>query len=105
MALFSLTDSNFNQGIVSAPTVLVDFYSETCPPCKTFRPIFEKVAQRHPGANFGVVNYEQAPNAVEAVDIHSVPTMIVFRGGQEVQRHLGVMSEAQLEAFVRGLGV
>jgi thioredoxin-like negative regulator of GroEL len=105
MPLFSLVDQNFRQGIVSAPVVFVDFYSLTCGPCAVFRPIFERVAQRHPGAGFGVVNYEQAPDEVETLDIHSVPTLIVFRGGQEVQRHTGVMNEAQFETFVRGYGV
>lgn len=95
-----LNDSNFKESTRNG-TVVVDFYATWCGPCKTLAPIFEKVsADMGNKAKFYKVDVDQAPNALSAASIQSLPTIVLFKDGVEVKRTTGAPSESALRNFI-----
>jgi thioredoxin 2 len=87
----------------TAHPVVVDFWAPWCGPCRMVAPELERVAAANAGRLIVVkVNTDQVEELGERFRIRSIPTMAVFRGGQEVARTTGAMPADQIEAFIRG---
>lgn len=79
--------------------VLVDFYATWCPPCKQQRPVVEKLAAQYAGrVLFVAVDVDKSPQLANQYQIEAVPTLIIFRGGEQVWRKTGLTDEKQLRA-------
>ncbi|MCP5067311.1 MAG: thioredoxin [bacterium] len=92
--LKSVTDDTFDAEVVDATQpVIVDFWATWCVPCKTIAPCLEKLADRFEG-RVRVVKIEAEGNARTAarLQVRSVPTVVAFKNGQEVERQTGVRS-------------
>ncbi len=88
-----LTNANFDEVIVNSDIpVIVDFWAPWCGPCKMMAPNFEKAAAEFPlKALFTKVNTENEQNLGARFNIRSIPTIIVFKGGREVERVSGAL--------------
>lgn len=98
-----LNDASFHTHINKSDIpVVVDFWASWCGPCKMMAPEFQKVAEQlEPTARFAKVNTEVAQQTAAQFGIRSIPTMIIFKNGQEVARQAGAMHAAQIAQWVK----
>jgi len=91
MAL-QITDSNFDEVVKQASLpVMVDFWAEWCGPCKLIGPVVEELSGELEGkAVIGKLNVDDNPKVSVDYGIRSIPTLLIFKDGQLVDRHVGV---------------
>lgn len=101
MALQHLTDSTFDAAISAAPLALVDFWATWCGPCKIVGPVVEKLADDYDGRVLvGKVEADSETALSERYGISSIPTLILFKNGAEIERRVGVVPEAALREIL-----
>lgn len=95
MAEVTVTDKNFDAEVVKAAVpVLVDFWAVWCGPCQMQNPILEEVVKEYEGkVKVGKLNVDENPNSAAKYGIMSIPTMIIFNGGNIVKQMIGVQSK------------
>ena len=82
--------------------VVIDFWAPWCGPCRSMAPEFEKAAgMLEPAVRLAKVNTEVAQNLAQRLNIRSIPTMALFRGGREIARHSGAMGAGAIASWVR----
>ncbi len=98
MAVVTLTDDNFQDEVLneSDKAVLVDFWAPWCGPCQMMGPILDDVAQEADFAKVGKLNVDENPNTAGQYGVMSIPTLIIFKGGQPVKQLVGVQSKEAL---------
>lgn len=97
--VIEFTDGNFDQEVIQAGgAVLVDFWAPWCAPCHAIAPHIDALAQEYQGkAKVGKVNVDEAPNVAMRYAVRSIPTVLVFKGGEVVAQHVGAVGKAHLE--------
>ena len=101
MALETLTAENFNEKISASPIAIIDFWAPWCGPCKSFAPIFEKVAEENPDILFGKVNTEEEQAIAGEFQIRSIPTVMVIKEGIIVFNQAGMLPEEALKDIIQ----
>lgn len=92
-----LTKENFDTEIAGETPILVDFWATWCPPCKMLMPIIEQLANESDGSyRIGKVNVDDSPELAMRYGVQNIPTMIVFKNGEEVNRAVGVRPKAAI---------
>ncbi|MDR3623786.1 MAG: thioredoxin [Chlamydiales bacterium] len=96
-----VTDDNFAASI-AAGVVLVDFYADWCGPCRMLAPVIDKVAVAMKGqAKVVKLDTDQAEKTAASLQITSIPTLILFKEGKEVDRVVGLKDEQALLAMIK----
>ncbi|WP_270166391.1 thioredoxin [Paenibacillus sp. SYP-B4298] len=100
MAAVVLTKDNFNSSIESGVT-LVDFWAPWCGPCKMQLPIVEELAGELAGqATIGKINVDEEPELASQFGVMSIPTLILFKDGQPVDKMVGLQSKDALKGKI-----
>ncbi|MCE9525399.1 MAG: thioredoxin [Planctomycetales bacterium] len=96
------TDANFKSEVLEATgPVLVDFWAPWCGPCRRIAPMIDELAAENLGAaKIGKVNIDENAGSAEEYGVTSIPTLIVFKGGQPVQRWVGIPAKTQLQSVL-----
>lgn len=88
---FHVTDSNFEQTISTNKTVLIDFWATWCGPCRALAPTIVELAKEYSGKILiGKLDVDENPATAEKFQVFSIPTMILFKDGKEVDRLVGL---------------
>ena len=94
----NVTDQSFKELLAEGKPVVVDFWATWCGPCRMMSPIVDKMAEKFEGRVLvGKLNVDENPESCEAYGIMSIPTMLFFKNGELVDRHVGACPEATLE--------
>jgi len=95
---FHVTDANFEETIKKNKVVFIDFWATWCGPCRALAPTIEEVAKEYAGkAVIGKLDVDENPATAEKFQVFSIPTMIVFKDGQEVERLVGLCPKRNIE--------
>ena len=93
---------NWDQEVLqNSGVTVVDFWAEWCGPCRVFTPIVEQLSEKMADrASVGNLNVDQNSDIASDSGIRGIPTVIIYKGGKEVQRKSGVIQLAELENMV-----
>ena len=95
------TESQLGKILEEADTVIIDFWSPVCPPCKAFAPVFEEASCRHPGVSFCKVNTRDEEELSGAFEVEHIPTLVVIRDRVLVASQPGYLQAEQLDDLLR----
>ncbi len=100
--VIEVTTANFESEVLQSDRpVMLDFSATWCGPCKMLAPIIENVASKHEGVKVAKLDIDQVPDVANKYRVQSVPTVLIFKGGKEVARQVGLVPEAKLVDLVR----
>ena len=106
MTTLELTEGNVEDTLKGDGIVLIDWWASWCGPCRSFAPVYEAAAERHPDITFAKVDTEAEQALAGSAGIRSIPTIMAFRDGIMVFRQAGALPDAVLEDLIgqiRGL--
>ena len=91
-----INSDEFDSIIKGDKPVMVDFFADWCGPCRMVAPIVGKIADEHPEYVIGKVNVDEEAELAKAFGVMSIPTLVVLKGGQLVNKAIGSKNEAQI---------
>lgn len=100
--IVEITVDNFESEVIKSDIpVLIDFWAAWCGPCRAIAPIVEKLSESYAGkAKFGKLNVDDHGEIAGRFGINSIPTLLLFNGGQLVDRVIGAVPAATIEAML-----
>ncbi len=102
MSVITITNENFEAEVMSATEpVLVDFWATWCGPCRMLSPVVDKLAEEFEGkVKVGKINVDEQQELAARFGIMTIPTLLVFKGGEIVEKSVGVKPQGALAAML-----
>jgi thioredoxin 1 len=100
MPVLELNQQNFESTVVGNKMVIIDFWAPWCGPCRSFAPVFEAAAEKHPDVVFGKINSDDEQAIAGHFGIRSIPTLLVFREQIIVFMQAGALPASGLESVL-----
>jgi thioredoxin 1 len=99
----TLTGGNFEAEVIKSPVpVLIDFWAAWCNPCKMIGPFIEEIAKAYAGRlKVGKVNVDEEGDLAARHEVVSIPTLIVYKGGEIAGKRIGAAPKRDIEALVK----
>lgn len=99
--ILSLDTSNFSDALQGDQPILVDFWAEWCGPCRMVAPVLDELADERDGKlRIGKVNVDNNQELAVQFQVQSIPTFLIFKDGQVVDRMMGAMPKSAFEKFI-----
>ena len=102
MSVLKVTQNNFEEVKNSDRPVLIDFYADWCGPCRMVSPIVDAIAEENPQYLVCKVNVDEEPDLAGEFGVMSIPTLVVMKNGEVVNRASGARPKAQIIAMIEG---
>ena len=101
-AVKQISDSDFDTAVLKSPTpVLIDFWAPWCGPCRIVGPVVDELSGEYQGKVAMVkINVDENPMVAQQLGVSSIPTLMIFKGGQLADRVLGALPKAELKKFI-----
>jgi thioredoxin 1 len=95
---FEFTDANFQEEVMDSNGVaVIDFWAEWCGPCRIIAPVIQELSQEYEGkAKIGKLNVDHNPEISYKFNIRSIPTILILKNGEVVDRHVGTTTKKVL---------
>lgn len=103
MSIIEVTQATFeNEVLKSDVPVLADFNAGWCGPCRAMKPMLEELAETNPGFKIVSIDIDAEDELAEDYDVSSIPCLVVFKGGEEVNRSVGLIAKDAIAELVEG---
>lgn len=89
--MLHFTQKSMDEALAQGKLMMVDFWADWCGPCRMLGPVIEKLADRYPHVAVGKVNVDEEQELALRYGVMSIPTVIFFKDGKEIDRKVGVM--------------
>jgi thioredoxin 1 len=104
MGVPEFDDKNFDSEVLqSSQPVLVDFWAPWCGPCRQIAPLIEQLAGENAAIKIGKLNVDNAPNSAQNYGVSSIPTLMIFKDGEVVERFVGVQPKSRLQEAINSV--
>ena len=103
MSVIEVTKADFEEVVLKSDVpVLADFNAGWCGPCRAMKPMLDELAEGNPGYVIASVDIDAEDELAEAYDVTSIPCLVVFKGGEEVNRSVGLIPKDAIAELVEG---
>ena len=102
MNIIKVSNENFEEEVLNSDkVVLIDFFADWCGPCKMLSPIIEKISNENQNIKVVKINVDEAQDIAMKYQVMSIPTLVVIKDGEEVNRSVGLVSQADIEKMIK----
>ena len=101
MSSIKINKENFESVVKNNESVLLDFYAEWCGPCRMVGPILEEIARENPDITVGKINVDEESELAARFGVFSIPTLVVFKNGDPVNKSVGAKPKEQILALIK----